>query len=662
MGKRYTVGVLIGNAHTNHPKGLIKGICDSAQGKDVNVLFFLATQSTRFYKELVKDDTDYDYQYNTVYDYALLSEVDVLIIAYGSLCIFQNKKDKGRFLERFAGIPYVLLEDVVENVGLDKQLGVHIIADNYGGMRECLEHLIDQHGFRRIVYVSGPRDNKDSIERLHAYLDTMKARQLPVDESMIAYGNYTEFIDDLLEEVLDAHPDTEAIVCANDEMANGSYRVCKRRNLRVGIDIAVTGFDDIEMSKYAKPSLTTVSQNSQTMGRMALQKAIQLCEGQDVTSARMRVDFIPRESCGCTNMGMRLKLMELKRTADGTAPKDIADTVDELKKFQHKAWLGPFLLRDLMLEADDEQGFYGKVVQILHNMGSKSSYIYTLKKPVLHHDGDDWKCPSRIYMAARQVGDLVESYEKKERPTVSKKNSMIQNMDMGDESHIYTNFLLFEGEKQYGIMTLEIRPEDIALFYMIALQIGTSIRFLEMTQKQNAYRQKLKEKNEVLNFIAIYDELTGVYNRRGIMEELVQFNRLHRGQQAYLVFSDLDHLKEINDTYGHAEGDCAIRTTTGILKNITGKHGSIGRIGGDEFVSIFLADEKHDKDQYVQDIKQQCELYNTNSDKPYYVNISVGMVEFTCSEKVEFKDMLKRADDYLYQAKKVRREDINKAK
>ena len=63
MGKRLTVGVLIGNAHTSHPTGLINGICDSAKGRDVNVVFFLGTQSTAFYKQLAGKREDFDYDH-----------------------------------------------------------------------------------------------------------------------------------------------------------------------------------------------------------------------------------------------------------------------------------------------------------------------------------------------------------------------------------------------------------------------------------------------------------------------------------------------------------------------------------------------------------------------------------------------------------------------
>lgn len=119
--RRYTVGVLIGNAHTSHPRGVIKGICERARGENIKVVFFLGTQTNIFYREMIRED--YDYQYNTIYDYAMLGQMDVLIIAYGSLCIFREDSDLNEFLARFPEIPYVLLEDISP-----EKRGVHLIA------------------------------------------------------------------------------------------------------------------------------------------------------------------------------------------------------------------------------------------------------------------------------------------------------------------------------------------------------------------------------------------------------------------------------------------------------------------------------------------------------------------------------------------------------
>ena len=126
------------------------------------------------------------------------------------------------------------------------------------------------------------------------------------------------------------------------------------------------------------------------------------------------------------------------------------------------------------------------------------------------------------------------------------------------------------------------------------------------------------------------------------------------------MIGDLDHLKQINDNYGHVEGDCAIRTAAGILKEALQGVGEIGRFGGDEFVSVFLAGGGNERERFVKTISERCETYNRNGGKPYYVSISIGIERFTCGEDVDIREMLSHADKYLYEAKKNRRKSVVK--
>ena len=73
---------------------------------------------------------------------------------------FQKNEDKQAFLDKFAGIPYVLLEDAT-----DDPRGIYVMVDNFGGMQKCVEHLIIEHHLKHLVYLGGPEDNQDAIER-----------------------------------------------------------------------------------------------------------------------------------------------------------------------------------------------------------------------------------------------------------------------------------------------------------------------------------------------------------------------------------------------------------------------------------------------------------------------------------------------------------------
>ena len=101
MNKRYTIGVIIGNANSPHTRTFMRGVYDAAKKMNVNVIFFLGVHMANYYHEYFGNDMErrHDFQHNVVYDYANLADVDGLIIAYGSLGIFLEDKNKKKNLQ-----------------------------------------------------------------------------------------------------------------------------------------------------------------------------------------------------------------------------------------------------------------------------------------------------------------------------------------------------------------------------------------------------------------------------------------------------------------------------------------------------------------------------------------------------------------------------------
>ena len=113
MENKLTVGVMIGNASTAQTKSLIKGMYEAAEKEDLTLVFFVGTHSTSYYRSYFgeSNDEDYDYQFNIVYDYNHLINVDALVVAYGNLVNYLNEKDKYLFLEKYNTVPIVLLQE-----------------------------------------------------------------------------------------------------------------------------------------------------------------------------------------------------------------------------------------------------------------------------------------------------------------------------------------------------------------------------------------------------------------------------------------------------------------------------------------------------------------------------------------------------------------------
>ncbi len=774
--KDYTIGILIGNATSPHTMDLMKGVYHAARDYNTNVLYFLGMHSSYFYADLFGEDSesDYDYQFNTIYDYAWLGKVDALIISYGSLCIFLDNSNKRMFLDRFKGIEHVLLEERE-----DGERPSYIITDNYSGMYDCVEHLVVEHGYRKIIYLGGPLDNTDAEERKKAYLDVMNRHGLTVTEDMMEVGDYSEYVKRQVNTLLDRYPDAEALVCANDQMAMGAYRVCEERGLRVGKDLAVTGYDDCDMAKSMDPPLTTVLQNAYDMGYMALQNALKLCEAQESYTIVQPSILRKRRSCGCgddlqanlvlkqkitmdnaeaytmamsekfvqeiiltdVNEQIRSHVMDslypfvesivsvccheekrkqfdkitmrnrLRALFKGKYGKyispnaltrclfDLFDAIIEnsettelnaffmsllrecqtyvqahviregktiMEDFQHDVWFMPLIVRDMVNDAMDARALFHGVIVKLRAIKTTKAYIYLLKKPVVHTQKDDWNCPEEMYLAAYHEGEEVVAYAEEERPRVTRENGFMSMVHKSESSYMFC-FNIFAAESQYGVLVGETRPEDMSLLYFASMQIGAALRYVEISKIQQRTQHKLErslqeieDKNEVLNFLSEYDELTGCLNRRGFVERVITMNKAHLGEQAVLIFGDLDHLKEINDSFGHVEGDYAITSVGRLFSDAYDGENVIGRIGGDEFVMMFIQDEIHSAQDVIQRIKQNYKSLNEQCGKPYYIEISVGYTEFTCEAELVLKELLNKADKTLYEAKKSRRSTIKK--
>jgi diguanylate cyclase (GGDEF)-like protein len=298
-------------------------------------------------------------------------------------------------------------------------------------------------------------------------------------------------------------------------------------------------------------------------------------------------------------------------------------------------------------------------------LGIKKSYLYLFDEPIRHTRYDICRLPEKMYLAASQNGKHVSSFRKDARPCITREQGLAM-LFCGTRAFQIQVYVLFSGEMQYGILVTDVPIDDIPLAYLASMQISNSLRFYEMSLAQRRTRSKLErlveeinEKNEVLNFISGNDVMTGCLNRRGFMEAAVRMNKDNKGESAALIFLDLDHLKEINDFFGHKEGDFAIVTVASTFLKAVSEHGIVGRIGGDEFVAMVLEKDRK-TGEIIRFVREQNDLFNKCMEKPYYVEASMGVRRFVCSESMVLSEVLDKADAALYRQKKERRKTIRR--
>ena len=217
------------------------------------------------------------------------------------------------------------------------------------------------------------------------------------------------------------------------------------------------------------------------------------------------------------------------------------------------------------------------------------------------------------------------------------------------------------------MLLCEVDQRDISFIQICSLQIGSLLSFINLNSKEKQVQHELhsslkiiQEKNHILSFISEYDELSKLLNRRGFMERAISTCKSNRGCHAHLIFGDLDHLKEINDCFGHASGDYAICTAAKMLTANLPVGALTARIGGDEFIALVLSEDSHFPDTFYARLRAMEDKENFASGKPFFVELSVGIESFVCRPHLDLNEIIQKSDRILYQAKEHRRASICK--
>ncbi|HXL52120.1 MAG TPA: diguanylate cyclase [Gemmatimonadales bacterium] len=154
--------------------------------------------------------------------------------------------------------------------------------------------------------------------------------------------------------------------------------------------------------------------------------------------------------------------------------------------------------------------------------------------------------------------------------------------------------------------------------------------------------------------LALVDDLTGLYNRRGFLTLATRDLRLaRRGNETLLVaFADLDDLKGVNDTAGHAGGDRALRDTAALLRQTFRDSDLVSRIGGDEYAVLVRHSGPESAEVLAERLKRQVRDFNRRGARPYQLSISLGFAAHKASTLGSVAGLLDRADRALYRDKR----------
>ncbi len=165
-----------------------------------------------------------------------------------------------------------------------------------------------------------------------------------------------------------------------------------------------------------------------------------------------------------------------------------------------------------------------------------------------------------------------------------------------------------------------------------------------------------KKMEEKLRTLSLTDELTGLYNRRGFFTLIEQVLRSARRQNrgVFMLYADLDNMKQINDSLGHQVGDRVLVDTANLLRATYRESDILARVGGDEFIVIPVGTGGDTIEAVASRLQRSTEAYNAKSNRGYKLSMSWGIAYYDPENPCSIDELLAQGDKAMYQRKKLK--------
>ncbi len=301
---RKTIGVFVARVGRVWGVEFLTGVLKTAEENDVNIVCFVGGQPVAI---LTPGEMQPSYGlYDLAHTHPLAGILMAADIGHGL-----KPSEIKQFCEHFPGIP------IVTNA-LDVRGFPNLLADNLAGMRSVIHHLIVDHGYRKIAFIRGIKDQVEAEQRFYAYKEELKANNIPFDESLVAQGDFTPESGRTAIRILmdERKVEFEAVAAANDRMAFGAMESLQSRGILVPAQVAVTGFDDVREARALGVPLTTVRQSFYDTGKRSLEMLLDIINGQkQPTQVSIPTELVVRWSCGCLPRSLTQANLEAREVA-----------------------------------------------------------------------------------------------------------------------------------------------------------------------------------------------------------------------------------------------------------------------------------------------------------------------------------------------------------
>ena len=638
---RKIIGFITATPETIYATRIIKGICERCQvyDYDVAVVSMLADCSLSQQNYLTGERNLYN-----LINFDILDGVIVDTLSLMDSTSRQIIPEIPRLLKEKCQKPVVCLGPLMPEYPT-------FTTSNRLLLKEITEHVIDAHHCRKLYCLTGPQGDPDATDRLAGFADALAARDIPYDESMVIFGDFwypggaklgQRIVDGEIER-------PEAVICASDHMAIGLTKYLLRHGVRVPEDIIVTGFDATPEGTVNQVTISSATPDTQGVAARAIDHLRGLMEpgaqlAPFVSNAAEHLAL--GMSCGC-NFNVP-NIMATMRESVYNISHDFSDENDAVD-------IGLLLesnMTEYMSDTTSPQECIEQIFLKTYLLRPYRDFYLCLDENWLNAE----LCakvgyPSRIKLAVHTTPQLGSGH--------------CENGPLFDTAQM--------------IPQLHEQDREASIFYFVP------VHFLDHTMGYAVLRYGLEDTRQVtcivrnwlknvnsglhiartahrLESLSTRDGMTGAYNRRGM--ELMLDHMLQRAQpdDSVLAFViDMDRLKYINDTFGHADVDAGITAISHAAMRMINDGELCVRAGGDEFYVIGIGSyEATEAQRRIDRFYAALDAANAQLNKPYQLSASVGSACIPLSSGMTVMGIIRIADAKMYEnkvQKKVQRKD-----
>jgi len=639
--------------HTNYSMELVSGVADFFKDKPVKLII----AKTEFPKG---NNGLYDYQYWNLTELVKTKEVDAYIIASAFYCNNMPTSEVEAFLKSLGNKPII-------SIGVKFSLSnSYTVTTDCGEVyNQVIEHLKDKHGCKNFAFMSAnATGSEEALARFNGYKKALSKNGLSFNKNLVYEGNFTDFnTKETLEKILRCKEDVkfDALVAANDMMALGAIQHLQSIGVNVPKDVKVVGFDNSDVAFLSRPKISSINQDVVALGNKAAQVAMGLVGEQKTPKVSYSpLDLIYRQSCGCISTKiLRNEYYDqggVKHSEDQGKVNTLSNYMSDISEKNNI-----ITLMDMVKSSNTIRQLYYNFGYLVSQCDFQEMTLNLFDVPVSVEKKQKIKLPKEMEMVmfSDEKGD-----KKVFKPGIyfNPKKTFLSSDKLSDEPGIYMLYPVFSAEQNYGFILAKTKHFKFMTYNVYLKIIVTAIsqaceytRTITQNERLTTLNSTLQLSNNTLIIRNRTDELTGILNRHGFMEEGQRALDVMQetGRPGIVFFADMDNLKDINDTYGHKMGDRAIQLQAKALCKAFRSTDIIGRLSGDEFgiIAIGVGIE------YLELIREKVNQINKQISKEegldFELSISLGGVDLEGSSVLS--KLLSLADKELYVQKRVKK-------